>query len=1075
MQCREQVNSHAVKTQTFWIGPGTGIAAMMTVRGLSHTGGGSPGAVVLYLENREKAHVSRDGVCYNTGYYLQGAPSAWWGSLATDLGLSGPVNGVDLEAVLSGKTPDGERFTNRQSARRMGNDLTFSPPKSVSIQALALGDTAVIAAHDQAVFRALDYIELEVMSARYGQNGVHFEKTGCAVIATYRHEDARPVDGVTDPALHTHAVCVNVTRDSSRRFRSTELDFGRQRARMYTADMVYKAELAAQLNILGYATRDTQNGFEMSHITDEQIRGFSRRTSQVEASEQYNSGSDAPTGRQRVDATLYTRSAKGHPPRDELQATWREAATAAGIEAVRDNESMSHEHQVAICTDDEADHALDEALSLLDEREAVHDPEQIFYQALKISMGSADSGRIRKRMHEREDIYRTPAGIVTSTTLICEDAIMKCLEAGRGANEALETREAVDWRIEAIQQRDGVEYSADQRRAIEHILTSTDQVIGIVGTSGSGKATVIRAVSDAARAQGFEVIGLAPGTAAADELKGVSLDRASPLATHISRGKPKVEDAPRYHLLDGAELVPPRDLHDFLATVRDPDRVLMIGDLPELQSVAAVMPYAQAICERQVSVVRMTDIPRRVDHRLREIATAFSQGRAKAGIDQALGDYAETVKVIRGRGVRGGPLAVDKREAIATRAAQAYLEQDITDCSDALVLAGGNELRRAINCRIRAELVEKGHIDDGSGITLVMLEKIHLTTVQRSYITQYTVGSVVRDATGDHDVQRHDPVNNTMTLRNRKSGQIRDLSADELIRKRAQVYQASERAVAIGDALVVTQNDMRSGIRAGERLIVDSVNTDEGTISTTRTSDAKAVEIDADKAQTVDYGYAITGDKVKAATAESIIVAGAGSRVKTAEQAHVATSRQRSSLKIITDDPEALRERWQRFAEKTILRATIVDNPAQKDAAGGAGTTDRAVMRAAAVARATIDQAENATHFQESAQGVVPTVWPVENARPGQGGSHSTTDTADGIEAGDGDAGRSANSMDGTGGSGESVDDGDKSGVAEAVESIASLDRDAREEQGDDDDLMDDSQSIPVPRRRLKQDNNMGM
>ncbi|WP_040245344.1 relaxase domain-containing protein, partial [Xanthomonas citri] len=50
-------------------------------------------------------------------------------------------------------------FDPTDNKKRMGLDLTFSAPKSVSMQALVAGDKDVTAAHDRAVTRALEQVE----------------------------------------------------------------------------------------------------------------------------------------------------------------------------------------------------------------------------------------------------------------------------------------------------------------------------------------------------------------------------------------------------------------------------------------------------------------------------------------------------------------------------------------------------------------------------------------------------------------------------------------------------------------------------------------------------------------------------------------------------------------------------------------------------------------------------------------------------------------------------------------------------------------------------------------------------
>jgi conjugative relaxase-like TrwC/TraI family protein len=92
----------------------------------------------------------------------------WHGRGAELLGLRGEESQKQFEAVREGLHPEtAESLRPRHSADRIGNDgseqskgrslydLTFSAPKSVSVQALVGGDVRLVAAHDKAVRETL--------------------------------------------------------------------------------------------------------------------------------------------------------------------------------------------------------------------------------------------------------------------------------------------------------------------------------------------------------------------------------------------------------------------------------------------------------------------------------------------------------------------------------------------------------------------------------------------------------------------------------------------------------------------------------------------------------------------------------------------------------------------------------------------------------------------------------------------------------------------------------------------------------------------------------------------------------
>lgn len=107
--------------------------------------------------------------------------------------LSGEVPGTD---VTLGRVIDGER------QHRPGWDMTFSAPKSVSLEALYRGRRAVMHAHDEAVRATLGWIEQEHLQTRGYDPATGRRPREAAdgmVAATFRHMASRN----NDPQLDT--------------------------------------------------------------------------------------------------------------------------------------------------------------------------------------------------------------------------------------------------------------------------------------------------------------------------------------------------------------------------------------------------------------------------------------------------------------------------------------------------------------------------------------------------------------------------------------------------------------------------------------------------------------------------------------------------------------------------------------------------------------------------------------------------------------------------------------------------------------------------------------------------------
>ena len=193
------------------------------------------------------------------GYYARNDPehrqaSFWYGDAAQALGLKAHVRPSRFESVLSGYVPGTDlrlgRMREGEHEHRPGWDITLSAPKSVSLEALVMGDRRVIRAHDEAVRATLDFVEAELLQTRGWDPATRRRPRVSAngmVMAGFRHLASRD----QDPQLHTHCVLANMTRTASGEWRSVEPTKIRRSQKLIGA--YYRNELARRLQALGMA------------------------------------------------------------------------------------------------------------------------------------------------------------------------------------------------------------------------------------------------------------------------------------------------------------------------------------------------------------------------------------------------------------------------------------------------------------------------------------------------------------------------------------------------------------------------------------------------------------------------------------------------------------------------------------------------------------------------------------------------------------------------------------------------------------------------------------------------------
>jgi len=160
-------------------------------------------------------------------YYIDKDESVgrFGGKLAKRLKLDSLVTKEAFEKLVNNVNPvTGEKLNVRNSPnRRAGNDFTFTPPKSVSIVHGFTNDEDIIKAHEEAVSSTMLEIEKN-MQTQEGQNkNKNYKTTGNLVYASFLHRHSRPVKGVADWNIHTHAFVLNTTwNEEKKRFQAGE-------------------------------------------------------------------------------------------------------------------------------------------------------------------------------------------------------------------------------------------------------------------------------------------------------------------------------------------------------------------------------------------------------------------------------------------------------------------------------------------------------------------------------------------------------------------------------------------------------------------------------------------------------------------------------------------------------------------------------------------------------------------------------------------------------------------------------------------------------------------------------------
>ncbi|MDP2677330.1 MAG: MobF family relaxase [Rhodoferax sp.] len=834
-------------------------------------------------------------------YSKDRSPSVWSGQAASLLGLTGDIKPEDFRAMLDGQLPSGERIHLAGPGRRGGTDMTFSAPKSVSLQALVDGDTKLFQAHETAVARAMDYAET-LAACRVTVDGVTSRQaTGKLVVAQFRHDLSR----AADPQLHTHCVVLNTTQRSDGQWRALDNEPLYRHKMMLGA--YYRSELAREVQALGYEVRVTHGDgrFELAHITPEQVKTFSNRSQAiVQALEKQGLTREEASARQLQIAALQTRPAKESLDRGALHAEWCERAAEVGLDFMPHGEpsllrNASHEAE-------QASHAVRYATAHLMERSAVVLSLDIERAALERGVGHTHLEAIRFAIEQAVDqgeLIRHGERYTTPGAQQRERDILAVEVAGRGQVVPLMAHEEVHAAL------DGTKLNDDQRGVVEHVMTSSDRVIGVQGGAGTGKTTALRSVRQLAEANGMTLVGVAPSRGAARELAGSGMESQT-LAWHATKNYAGL-DARTLVVLDEAGMVSARDMHALLtATDQAGARVVLVGDVQQLKAVEAGKPFAQ-LQAAGMACAELREIQRQQDPQLKSAVEMAVAGNVPASLERL---QSHMVEIARHQ---------DRHARIASDFAALTSDQRAAT----LIVAGTNLGREAINQEVRQALGL-----DGRGEMLRTLSRKDLTQAQALRTVSYHDGDVLR---ADRDykgmgLQRGefarvvDGPEGVVTLERQDGVRVSWRPANQ---PHMSAFTEHQREIAEGDVLRFTNNDHRVGIVNGERAVVLLVESAQDRLLVEK-SDGTRLALRTQAPLYVEHGYCQTVHAAQGKTCERIMIEAPASGAMGNESSYyVAISRATHEAVIYTDDRDRLPEILSRADEK----AAALDLPESLD------------------------------------------------------------------------------------------------------------------------------------------------
>ncbi len=426
------------------------------------------------------------------------------------------------------------------------------------------------------------------------------------------------------------------------------------------------------------------------------------------------------------------------------------------------------------------------------------------------------------------------------------------------------------------------------------MFLSREKIVGLDGVAGAGKTTALAVVREGAENAGYRVEGFAPTSRAAQKLGEAGMETKT-LQAHLAQGQKVDTGEKRLYVVDESSLASTRQMHEFVSRLHPNERVLLVGDTRQHESVEAGRIFAQ-LQESGMKTVRLEEIVRQKDPELKQTVEQLARGEVRlaiAGLDRQ-----GRIHEVRG-----------PEERIAAIAKEYAKSPENT-----LVVSPDNRSRTEINQAIHAELQAKGVVSKDEHQTKVLVPRQDLTGADRMWAARYNEGDVLRYSRTSHEtgipkgeyarVTQVDPPNNRLTVE-LKDGT--EKSYDPRRQQGVSVYREQERAFSSGDRVQLTAPV--SEMKLANRELGTVARIAEGRMSV-KIDGGREVQLDPVKHPHLDHGYAVTSHSSQGQTADRVLInvdteLGAKDLLNN-RMAYVAVSRGAYDAQLFTDSREKL-------------------------------------------------------------------------------------------------------------------------------------------------------------------------
>lgn len=839
--------------------------------------------------------------------YYSSKPLEWFGKTAKLLGLDGHVSEDAFISLLDGydpRKPDKRLVAVRKDGkRRCGWDFCFSAPKGFSIMAELHPKQAIrnsfYEMHERAVKDTLAHIERNLIEINIGHGRKARQmKPGNIAGALATENTSRELD----PQVHTHCVIFNLTKFDGK-WKSLWADSlfylrtpaGRMSFKHY-AGQIYRNYLAHSLRESGFDIEQLPHGlFDVKGVPDDLKQQYSKRSQQIKSdlNELRLAYPGLTDPELKEMANLRTRKGKADVSPARVRHSWHLQRERLGYSKgdIQRFQKLPDRRGFKA-------NAAEMALNILMSREAVVSPEEIYRQAMCVSMGHKTVDDVREEFEKCGEKRTLVPGFAIMSR------VMQMLERGMVARIRVTQDTQAPILSEKEIEKNLSEYlTGSQRRGASHILTSKDMLTFIQGDPGTGKTAMSEIVKNAAERKSYEVIGLAPtGKAAAEQQKvGIA---SKTIDSFLLR--PRANGKKRLFLVDESSMIGIEKMSKLLSRVRDGDKLVLVGDVKQKPSIAAGEPFQSFQGKGIVNAEAMT-------HNIRQRSPgAISLARKLSG---KMTDAA--VKVLKSQNWLHE--IADRSDRI-----EAVCQEYVRDPEGTVVVTESNWERDKINSRIREILVERGDVQKGVRVKTLRpqfiqepqfafsYQKGDIVTVNEDFdkLRAGDTGKIVMLNQDRHAIVIQTPRGEWRNIQTRRHGHQVSVSREEF------------QWFAPGDPVIFRKNDSKFGFQNGQTAKVIGIDS-MGNMAVRFSDDRRSKFNLYTSYNHVELAYAVTGMSAQGMTVERRCLYSCPSELANFNNFATAGTRARHETQVFTDSAE----HFQKAVKHEIVKTTTLDYP----------------------------------------------------------------------------------------------------------------------------------------------------